>query len=72
MRFDPKISTLILFKYLTSLYKKTSLFDEPCHGWRTYSERLTPMDREKALAWAEQYLTTEEIEAEFAGEIQDA
>jgi len=30
------------------------------------------MDREKALAWAEQYLTTEEIEAEFAGEIQDA
>ena len=49
-----------------------TIYGQPCQGGMTYGDRLTPMGREEALAWAEQYLTTEEIEAEFAGEIQDA
>ena len=35
-------------------------------------ERIDPMTKEQALAWAEQYLDADEIEAGFADTIQDA
>jgi hypothetical protein len=35
-------------------------------------ERIDPMDKEEALAWAEQYLDADEIEAGFTEDIQDA
>jgi hypothetical protein len=35
-------------------------------------ERIDPMTKEEALAWAEQYLDAEEIEAGFSEDIQDA
>lgn len=35
-------------------------------------ERIDPMTKEEALAWAEQYLDAEEVEAGFSGDIQDA
>lgn len=35
-------------------------------------EQIDPMTKEEALAWAEQYLDAEEIEAAFGEEIQDA
>lgn len=38
-------------------------------GW---GEGLEPMSKEEALAWAEQYLTPEEIEEHFGEDIQDA
>lgn len=35
-------------------------------------EQIDPMSKEQALAWAEQYLDADEIEAGFADAIQDA
>jgi hypothetical protein len=35
-------------------------------------ERIDPMTKAEALAWAEQYLSAEEIEAGFSSDIQDA
>ena len=35
-------------------------------------ERIDPMTKAEALAWAEQYLDADEIEAGFAEDIQDA
>jgi hypothetical protein len=35
-------------------------------------ERIDPMTKAEALAWAEQYLDADEIEAGFAENIQDA
>jgi hypothetical protein len=34
--------------------------------------KLIPMSREEAREWAERYLSTDEVEAGFAAEIQDA
>jgi hypothetical protein len=43
------------------------------HGNETSGgERIDPMTKAEALAWAEQYLNAEEIEAGFADDIQDA
>lgn len=36
------------------------------------SRDLIPLTKEEALQWAEQYLTVEEIERAFPGEIEDA
>ena len=41
-------------------------------GSRGYGHDLVPMSKEEALAWAEQYLQPELIEAGFAADIQDA
>jgi hypothetical protein len=38
----------------------------------TGSEDLIPMDRDEALAWAEQFLDTEAIEQHFADHVVDA
>jgi hypothetical protein len=35
-------------------------------------DRIDPMTKEEALAWAEQYLDSDEIEAGFTEDIQDA
>lgn len=37
-----------------------------------YGEKLSPMSREEALSWAEQYLNAEVIEKHFGDSIQDA
>lgn len=35
-------------------------------------EKITPMTREEALAWAERNISAEQIETIFAGDIEDA
>jgi len=35
-------------------------------------EKITPMTRAEALAWCEQHYLTDEIEAEFGADIEDA
>ena len=39
---------------------------------RGYGEGLFPMERTEALAWAEQYLTADEIEKHFGDNVEDA
>lgn len=36
------------------------------------SSGIIPLDREQALDWAEQHLTTEEVEAAFSQSLEDA
>lgn len=50
-----------------SRYGRASGLNETSGG-----ERIDPMTKEQALAWAEQYLDADEIEAGFADTIQDA
>ncbi len=47
-----------------------------CHqspdGMRGWGSRIIPLTREDALEWAEQYLSTDVIEAHFGDEVEDA
>ena len=43
-----------------------------CGNTRTGSEAIFQMTNAEALEWAEQYLTTEEIEEHFGDAIEDA
>lgn len=43
-----------------------------CGNLRGYGERVIPMSKIEAREWAEQNLTTEELEAAFASAIADA
>jgi len=41
-------------------------------GGRGGGERVTPMTKDEAFAWAQEYLNDDEIEAAFADAIKDA
>jgi len=43
-----------------------------CGNLRGYGERVIPMSDDEAREWAEQNLTTDEVEAAFASAIKDA
>ena len=47
-------------------------FGRPVQGGIGRGEKITPMSPEEALAWAEQYLEPEEIEAAFKDHLRDA
>lgn len=48
-------------------------FSQPVNGnMRGYGERIIPMSAEDAQAWAEQHLTSEDVEAAFEELIEDA
>jgi hypothetical protein len=47
-------------------------FRSPGQNEISGGERIDPMTKAEALAWAEQYLDAEEIEAGFAEDLEDA
>lgn len=42
------------------------------YGGSCGGEKIIPMSREEALAWAEQYLDADEIEEHFGDQVEDA
>lgn len=50
-----------------------SRFAHHCHGGgRCGGEAIQPLDWAEAVDWAEQYLTTDEIEAAFGDKLEEA
>lgn len=50
----------------------TSFAQPSALGGMSYGNKVTPLSRQDALAWVEQYLDSEVVEAEFSDLIQDA
>lgn len=49
-----------------------SRWARPSGNMRTGGEGIIALDREEALAWAEQHLDAETVEAHFSDDIEDA